>query len=125
MTFFPRKLTFRSSAISCLDDCTLKQSSDGAASIPQRHCMSIPDHHPYPFDQTYGFSLATLRAIRPPASWPGFNAFWQARYDRALGLDTAARLSAGGAGDAGWRIIGRTFAAWASALLWFVTTPFA
>ncbi len=77
--------------------------------IAQWHRMSIPDHHPYSFDPTYGFSLEALRAIRPPAAWPGFTAFWQARYDRALAQDTAPRLSAGSIGPAGWRVCDITY----------------
>ena len=66
--------------------------------------MSIPDHHPYDFDPTYGFDLEQLRAMRPPVAWPGFAAFWRARYDHALGLDTAPRLSAGNAEHPGWLV---------------------
>jgi cephalosporin-C deacetylase len=70
--------------------------------------MSIPDHHPYPFDPTYGFSLEALRAIRPPAAWAGFRAFWQARYDRALGQDPAPRLS-GGVARSSWVVYDITY----------------
>jgi len=66
--------------------------------------MSIPTHHPYNFDPTYGFSLEALRAMRPPAAPPGFDAFWRARYQRALGQDPAPRLSPARSGHPGWLV---------------------
>lgn len=63
--------------------------------------MSIPTDHPYPFDPTYGFGLEALLAMRPPAAPPGFDAFWRARYDRALLVDPQPEL--GDATDAGER----------------------
>jgi cephalosporin-C deacetylase len=55
--------------------------------------MSIPTVHPYSFDPTYGLDLDELRALTPPAAPPGFDAFWRARYDRALGCDPRPWLS--------------------------------
>jgi len=72
--------------------------------------MSIPDHHPYDFDPTYGFSLEGLRALRPPEAPVGFEAFWRARYERALGVATAPRLSAGSGGHPGWIVHDITYA---------------
>jgi cephalosporin-C deacetylase len=54
--------------------------------------MSIPTHHPYDFDPTYGLDLESLRAIAPPEAPPHFDAFWQARYARALGVDPQPQL---------------------------------
>jgi cephalosporin-C deacetylase len=72
--------------------------------------MSIPVDHPYEFDPTYGFSLEGLCALRPPEEPVGFAAFWRARYERALGVDTAPRLSAGRGGHPGWIVHDITYA---------------
>jgi len=72
--------------------------------------MSIPVDHPYNFDPTYGFSLEGLRALRPPEAPAGFEAFWRARYERALGVDAAPRLSAGSGGQPGWIVHDITYA---------------
>jgi cephalosporin-C deacetylase len=72
--------------------------------------MSIPVDHPYDFDPTYGFSLEGLRALRPPEAPAGFEAFWRARYERALGVATAPRLSAGSGGQPGWIVHDITYA---------------
>ncbi|MFP5076787.1 acetylxylan esterase [Rhizobium sp. YIM 134829] len=45
--------------------------------------MSLPDHHPFPFDPTYGLNEAALRTVAGPEEADGFDAFWQARYARA------------------------------------------
>ncbi|KQS76933.1 deacetylase [Rhizobium sp. Leaf384] len=55
--------------------------------------MSIPKDHPYDFDPTYGLALDDLRAIRPPPEVPGFDAFWQARYRKALAVDPNPSLT--------------------------------
>ncbi|SER61405.1 acetylxylan esterase [Rhizobium sp. NFR03] len=55
--------------------------------------MSIPKRHPYDFDPTYGLGLADLRAIRPPREVEGFDAFWQARYNRALAIEPSPSLT--------------------------------
>lgn len=58
-----------------------------------KHGMSIPTEYPFDFDPTYGMTLADLRAIRPPESPSGFDAFWQKRYARALTAKPEPRLS--------------------------------
>ncbi|MET0358399.1 MAG: acetylxylan esterase [Pararhizobium sp.] len=55
--------------------------------------MSIPKRHPYDFDPTYGLGLADLRAIRPPPEVEGFDAFWQARYGKALAIEPRPSLT--------------------------------
>lgn len=54
--------------------------------------MTIPLAHPYAFDPTCGFDMAALRSMRPPAAPPGFEAFWRARYERAVAVAPATRL---------------------------------
>jgi cephalosporin-C deacetylase len=54
--------------------------------------MSIPTEHPYDFDPTYGLGLDALRAIRPPAPPPQFDAFWRARHARARNVDPSPRI---------------------------------
>ncbi len=66
--------------------------------------MSIPTDHPYGFDPTYGYGLAELRAIMPPAAPPGFNDFWRARYAGALKTDPRPRLSESAAQHPHWRV---------------------
>jgi cephalosporin-C deacetylase len=48
--------------------------------------MSIPTDHQYDFDPSYGYTLDELRAMRAPAEAAGFEGFWRARYERALGV---------------------------------------
>jgi cephalosporin-C deacetylase len=71
--------------------------------------MSIPMEHPYDFDPTYGFGLDALRAVRPPAAPEGFEAFWQGRYDRALRVDPAVRMSESSSGHPHWRVYDISF----------------
>ncbi|MCB8878737.1 acetylxylan esterase [Acidisoma cellulosilytica] len=66
--------------------------------------MSIPTHHPFDFDPTQGFDLDRLRAIRPPEAAPGFDAFWQARYERARGLDPQPRVNASKTSHPNWLV---------------------
>lgn len=46
--------------------------------------MSAAPAQHYPFDPTYGYDLAQLRAVSPPAAVAGFAEFWRATYDEAL-----------------------------------------
>jgi cephalosporin-C deacetylase len=66
--------------------------------------MSIPIHHPYDFDPTYGFGLDELRAMRPPPAPPHFDAFWQARYRRARAVDPQPRLSKSTSRHPDWQV---------------------
>jgi cephalosporin-C deacetylase len=41
--------------------------------------------HDFPFDPSYGYTLAELRQVKPPPSEPeDFDRFWQRRYERAM-----------------------------------------
>lgn len=66
--------------------------------------MSIPAHHPFPFDPTYGFALDDLLALRPPVPPSTFDAFWRARHARALSVDPQPRLTESRSGHPDWRI---------------------
>jgi cephalosporin-C deacetylase len=66
--------------------------------------MSIPTQHPFDFDPTHGCSLDALRAIEPPEGPPEFDAFWRARYARALAIDPQARISDSGSGHPDWHV---------------------
>ena len=66
--------------------------------------MSIPTHHPYAFDPTYGLGLEELRALRPPQAPPDFDGFWRARYLRALRVNPLPRLSRSGSSHPRWRV---------------------
>jgi cephalosporin-C deacetylase len=71
--------------------------------------MSIPTHHPYHFDPTYGFALDGLRAITPPEAPPRFDEFWRARYDAALGVDPRPRLSDSACRHPDWHVYDITY----------------
>lgn len=71
--------------------------------------MSIPTHHPYDFDPTYGFGLDALRAIRPPKAPSQFDAFWRARYTRALGVDPRPQLRESGSSHPRWDVYDVTY----------------
>lgn len=43
--------------------------------------------HAYPFDPSYGYSLADLRAVSAPPEPKGFDGFWRERYARATLVD--------------------------------------
>lgn len=58
----------------------------------------------YAFDPTHGYSLAELKRVRAPEAPVGFEAFWRARYDRALRIAPKPKLRDTGADRAGWRI---------------------
>jgi cephalosporin-C deacetylase len=47
-----------------------------------------PFQHSFPFDPTYGYTLETLLEVQPPPAPADFLAFWQARYARALEVQT-------------------------------------
>lgn len=66
--------------------------------------MSIPQHHPFAFDPTHGFTLAALRALAPPPAPPGFAAFWADRYAAARAVDPKPRLSDSPLEHPDWRV---------------------
>jgi len=70
----------------------------------KKRFMSLPTHHPYPFDPTYGFGVDKLRAIRPPQAPPGFDEFWRARYVGALGVNPRPRCRESERRHAKWRV---------------------
>jgi cephalosporin-C deacetylase len=71
--------------------------------------MSIPTHHPYDFDPTYGLTLEALRAIRPPEPPPHFDAFWRARHLRALSVDPQPQLRPSASGHPDWQVHDLTY----------------
>lgn len=53
--------------------------------------MTIPIPHDFPFDPTYGYTLETLRQVRPPDGEPDdFDAFWQELKTRSDAVDPEA-----------------------------------
>ena len=82
------------------------QTALDAALPPTGHSgrMTIPTAHDFPFDPTYGFGLAALRAMRPPEAPTGFARFWRARYARAMAVAPAPRLTDGHADHPDWRV---------------------
>jgi cephalosporin-C deacetylase len=66
--------------------------------------MSIPTHHPYDFDPTYGLGIGELRAIQPPPAPPGFDDFWHARYVGALRVDPQPQLSESRSRHPNWHV---------------------
>lgn len=71
--------------------------------------MTIPKTHPFPFDPTYGMTLDTLRAIVPPEAPPGFDAFWQKRYKRALTIDPQPALKQSNLTHPAWQVLDITY----------------
>lgn len=56
------------------------------------------------FDPTYGYTLADLLAVAPPAEPSGFIAFWRDRYDKASRIDPRPERRAWAQRDARFRI---------------------
>ena len=71
--------------------------------------MSIPTTHPFAFNPTYGMTLADLRAIVPPEAPPGFDAFWQARYERAIATDPQPVLRKSSLTHPDWQVLDITY----------------
>lgn len=71
--------------------------------------MSIPTSHPYDFDPTAGMGLSELRSVQAPAPPPGFEAFWQARYERALQLNPQPRLTPAKTAHPYWQVFDLTY----------------
>ncbi|MBX4957222.1 acetylxylan esterase [Rhizobium lentis] len=66
--------------------------------------MSIPKTHPFAFDPTYGMRLEELLAIEPPEEPAGFDAFWEARYLKALDVDPQPMLSVSKLSHPDWHV---------------------
>ena len=77
-------------------------SSDGAGPG-----VAAPDgiDHGYPFDPTYGYDLPGLLAVEPPAPPADLDRFWTTRYDAAMAVDPAPRLSRSGEQHEGWQVL--------------------
>ncbi|MBY3581010.1 acetylxylan esterase [Rhizobium bangladeshense] len=67
--------------------------------------MSIPKTHPFAFDPTYGMRLQELLAIEPPEEHEGFDAFWEARYLKALAVDPQPALSLSKLSHPDWHVL--------------------
>ncbi|MBB3918255.1 acetylxylan esterase [Rhizobium fabae] len=67
--------------------------------------MSIPKTHPFAFDPTYGMLLEDLLAIEPPEGPDGFDAFWEARYRKALDVDPRPALSLSEISHPDWHVL--------------------
>ena len=61
-----------------------------------------PTH--FPFDPSYGYSLAELLAVEPPPEPAGFAPFWRARYRHALSVVPGVRLQASTVALPGFRV---------------------
>jgi len=66
--------------------------------------MSIPTHHSFDFDPTYGLGLDALLAMKPPQAPPHFDAFWRARFIAALALDPRPQLSDSASSHPDWQV---------------------
>ena len=60
--------------------------------------------HPYPFDPSYGYSLAELLAVEPPPEPADFAPFWRDRYRHALSVEPGMRLHASTVALPGFRV---------------------
>ncbi len=60
--------------------------------------------HPFPFDPSYGYSLAELLAVEPPPEPAGFAPFWRARYRHALTVEPDSHLQASAVSLPGFRV---------------------
>jgi cephalosporin-C deacetylase len=58
----------------------------------------------YEFDPTYNYSLDQLLAIKPPKEPRDFDAFWQARYSKALSVDPQPQTKIICENKQGWRV---------------------
>ncbi|MBB4234096.1 acetylxylan esterase [Rhizobium esperanzae] len=67
--------------------------------------MSIPKTHPFAFDPTYGMRLQELLAVQPPDEPDGFDAFWEARYLKALDVDPRPVLSRSELTHPDWHVL--------------------
>ena len=67
--------------------------------------MPDPIDHDYPFDPTYGYGFADLMAVEPPAPPADLDRFWRPRYEAAMAVDPAPRLSCGDDRHETWQIL--------------------
>jgi cephalosporin-C deacetylase len=80
-----------------------------SSSSRENPAMTIPAVHPYPFDPTYGMTLEQLLAIQPPEAPAGFDAFWQARYRRAMTVEPQVQLRRSASKHADWQVFDVTY----------------
>ncbi|MCV3765976.1 acetylxylan esterase [Rhizobium sp. TRM95796] len=67
--------------------------------------MADPFTHGYPFNPSYGYSLADLRAVAAPPEPDGFDLFWRDRHQRALSVDPEPAPSKSAASHPDWTIL--------------------
>ncbi len=58
----------------------------------------------YEFDPTYNYSIDQLLAVKPPKEPRDFDAFWQARYSKALSVDPQPQTKIVCENKQGWRV---------------------
>ncbi len=63
----------------------------------------IPQHD-FGFDPTHGYDLEALLRVRAPETPTGFEAFWRAKYERALAVRPKPRLRDTGETRDGWQV---------------------
>ena len=62
------------------------------------------DSSGYNFDPNYGYSLSQLLAVTTPKEPQNFDAFWQARYQKAMTINPQAQTKIISENDRGWRV---------------------
>jgi cephalosporin-C deacetylase len=67
--------------------------------------MADESTHGYPFDPSYGYNLARLRAVAAPPEPEGFDRFWRDRYAKAVVVDPKPVVSKSAARHADWKIL--------------------
>lgn len=60
--------------------------------------------HAYPFDPAYGYGREDLLAVDAPMEPVDFEAFWRARYERAMTVDPGPELTRKGPVTKGWQV---------------------
>lgn len=58
--------------------------------------------HNYPFDPSYGYGREQLLMVGAPEEPPDYEAFWRARHEKALAVDTMPALTQAEPAKMGW-----------------------